>query len=352
MSKKYYLNDHGLVTYNELIKKKISELVSFDVSVLDELPDTGVDHILYLIPSKSELEENVRDEYLWVDEKWEMIGSTAIDLDNYYTKDEVDASIQNISINALNDSLIVNNSSISFSSDTSYIYLSTSDNKLLLNSSIITLADASNDSTGLAIAQDVYQKLSDVEEVVATSVITMANKIGLNSSLNLVWSEDSGLTEETIKDAVEDITESIQTLQTNKLDKNYTANKIYGTDSLGVQTVYTLGNGLAFNNGQIICNNSPIIPEETVGNDILTKTLEPNKVYIFESRTNNLTLTLGTPISGIVNEYHMFIYTGSSAPTITFPSGISWTGSAAPTIAASKTYEISILNKIAAYFEV
>ena len=93
MAKKYYLNDHGLVTYNELIKRKISELVNFDVSVLDELPATGEEHILYLIPSKSELEKNVRDEYLWVDEKWEIIGSTAIDLDKYYTKDEVDASL-------------------------------------------------------------------------------------------------------------------------------------------------------------------------------------------------------------------------------------------------------------------
>ena len=99
MAKKYYLDDHGLVTYNELIKKKISELVSFDVSVLDELPATGVEHILYLIPSKSEMEENVRDEYLWIVDSstsvgvWECIGSTAINLDNYYTKDEIDASL-------------------------------------------------------------------------------------------------------------------------------------------------------------------------------------------------------------------------------------------------------------------
>ena len=139
---------------------------------------------------------------------------------------------------------------------------------------------------------------------------------------------------------------SITSLQTDKLDKVYTANKIYGTDSLGAQTSYTLGNGLSFDNGQIECNIDTTIPEETVGNDVLSKTLEPNKVYIFESRTNNLILTLGTPTSGIVNEYHMFIYAGSTAPTITFPSGISWVGDA-PNIEANKTYEISILNNIA-----
>ena len=138
----------------------------------------------------------------------------------------------------------------------------------------------------------------------------------------------------------------ITALQTDKLDKNYTANKIYGTDSLGAQTVYTLGDGLAFDNGQIKCTINPTIPEETVGNDVLAKTLEPNKVYIFESRTNNLTLTLGTPTSGIVNEYHMFIYTGETAPVITFPSEISWVGGA-PNIKENKTYEVSILNNIA-----
>jgi len=210
MAKKYYLNDHGLVTYNELIKKKISELVSFDVSVLDELPDAGVEHILYLIPSKTELEKNVRDEYLWVDEKWEIIGSTAIDLDNYYTKDEVDASIQNISINALNNSIIVNDSSILVNSDTSYIQLSASDNKLLLNSNIITLADASNGLTGLAIAQDVYKELSDVEEVTAASITTMSDSLGLGESLNPNWSQGSGINEaSTYREVIEELHDQV-----------------------------------------------------------------------------------------------------------------------------------------------
>ena len=139
---------------------------------------------------------------------------------------------------------------------------------------------------------------------------------------------------------------SITELQTDKLDKVNTANKIYGTDSLGAQTSYTLGNGLGFDNGKIVCNIDPTIPEETVGNEVSSKTLEPNKVYIFESRTNNLTLKLGTATSGIVNEYHMFIYTGETAPVIKFPSGISWVGDA-HTIEANTKYEVSILNNIA-----
>lgn len=200
MAKKYYLDDHGLVTYNELIKKKISELVSFDVKVVDSLPLTGEEHILYLVPNAQD--PNIHDEYLWVDEKWELIGNTTINLDDYYTKEEIDSSIsvinssiQNISINALNDSLIVNNSSISFNSDTSYIHLSASDDKLLLNSSIITLADASNGSTGLAMATDIYDELTKVEKVTAAAITTMTETLGLDESLNPNWSQESGINE-------------------------------------------------------------------------------------------------------------------------------------------------------------
>ena len=214
---RYYLNEHGLVTYNNIIKEKIAELVGFEVKIVDSLPLTGEEHILYLVPNAQD--PNIHDEYLWVDEKWELIGSTTINLDDYYTKEEIDSSIsvinssiQNISINALNDSLIVSNSSISFNSDTSYIHLSAGDNKLLLNSSIITLADAPNGSAGLAIAQDVYNELTKVEEVTATSQIQIANKVGLDSSLNLSWSEESGLSEETIKEAIENILSQISLL--------------------------------------------------------------------------------------------------------------------------------------------
>jgi hypothetical protein len=39
--------------------------------------------------------------------------------------------------------------------------------------------------------------------------------------------------------------------------------------------------------------------------------------------------------------------TGSTAPTITWPSGITWFGGSAPTINENKTYQISIQNNLA-----
>lgn len=94
------------------------------------------------------------------------------------------------------------------------------------------------------------------------------------------------------------------------------------------------------------------IPTLTIPDTTAAQVLTPNVLYIFSTRTSTLTLTLGTPIDGIANEYHFFIVCGSTAPTVNFPSGITWNGENAPEIAANKKYEISILNNIAAYFEV
>lgn len=94
------------------------------------------------------------------------------------------------------------------------------------------------------------------------------------------------------------------------------------------------------------------IPTLTIPDSTASQELAPNVLYIFATRTSTLTLILGTPIVGIANEYHFFVVCGSTAPTINFPAGITWNGGSAPTIAADKTYEVSILNNVAAYFEV
>lgn len=93
------------------------------------------------------------------------------------------------------------------------------------------------------------------------------------------------------------------------------------------------------------------VPRIEVGNEILLQVLEPNTLYIFTARTNNLTLTLGTPVEGKASEYHLLILTGESAPSVTWPDGISWNGGDGPTISEEKTYEVSIMENIALFIE-
>lgn len=61
---------------------------------------------------------------------------------------------------------------------------------------------------------------------------------------------DSGITSAKVT-KYEGYNTSIGALQTDKLDKVYTANKIYGTNNLGTQISYIAGDGISFNNGQI-----------------------------------------------------------------------------------------------------
>lgn len=88
---------------------------NFEAVVADELPTASADTMgkMYLIPSADPQEQNVRDEYITINTdnvySWEQIGSTAIDLSDYYTKDEVDEIIEteeeviSTALNKLND---------------------------------------------------------------------------------------------------------------------------------------------------------------------------------------------------------------------------------------------------------
>ena len=39
---------------------------------------------------------NIYEEYMWINNSWELIGSTEVDMTNYYTRDEIDSSLGNI----------------------------------------------------------------------------------------------------------------------------------------------------------------------------------------------------------------------------------------------------------------
>lgn len=80
-------------TYNqEQINSLIGSITTINFKIVDSLPGTGENNLIYLVPSSKQEEKNVKDEYIWVDDSWELIGSTKIDLSNYYTRDEVNST--------------------------------------------------------------------------------------------------------------------------------------------------------------------------------------------------------------------------------------------------------------------
>ena len=56
-----------------------------EIEIVDELPETGQEGILYLVPAEDSDEGNLYEEYVWVNDAWEQVGSASIDLSAYPT---------------------------------------------------------------------------------------------------------------------------------------------------------------------------------------------------------------------------------------------------------------------------
>lgn len=75
------------VTKDEL-KAEILKLKGLSIEVLDTLPESGKAGVIYFIKTATQGTQNLFDEYAWVQNKWEMIGSKSIDLSQYVEKAE------------------------------------------------------------------------------------------------------------------------------------------------------------------------------------------------------------------------------------------------------------------------
>lgn len=86
------------------VQAAIAAAGNIHIEVVTELPVTGQNNILYLVPKSTSASQNVYDEYIWTTvvsvSQWEKIGSTEVDLSNYYTKTETNTQI-NGSVNSI-----------------------------------------------------------------------------------------------------------------------------------------------------------------------------------------------------------------------------------------------------------
>lgn len=71
-----------------ILKEMISNLVNLRLQIVAELPERGETNIIYLIQKDGEAPDTY-DEYVYIEDKWEKIGNTDVDLSNYYTKEDV-----------------------------------------------------------------------------------------------------------------------------------------------------------------------------------------------------------------------------------------------------------------------
>lgn len=81
-------------------KTEVDELIGglsrLEIKVVDSLPATGEFGYIYLVPAASSKTKNVKDEYIWIGNDWELIGSTQFKLD--IVQDESGISINNVGL--------------------------------------------------------------------------------------------------------------------------------------------------------------------------------------------------------------------------------------------------------------
>ena len=69
------------------------------ITIVESLPIENIDsNKIYLVPSSTTGSSSIYDEYLYIGERWELIGSTQVDLSNYYTKTEADSNYAKLSL--------------------------------------------------------------------------------------------------------------------------------------------------------------------------------------------------------------------------------------------------------------
>ena len=70
----------------------VSQASGLHREIVNSLPATGDEHVIYMVPKTGSGNDNY-DEYMWINGSYEFIGSTAVDLTDYYNKTQVDTAL-------------------------------------------------------------------------------------------------------------------------------------------------------------------------------------------------------------------------------------------------------------------
>ena len=171
----YYLKSD---TYTKTeVQQLIAAVKQFTYEVVNELPTASASTMnkIYLVPSSDPGTLNVKDEYITIATEteeggqtvttysWELIGSTQIDLSNYYTKTQTDSAISNALTTALAD------------------YSTTSEmNTAITNALNTALADYSTTTemtAAIAAAIANYYTKSEVDALIADFITKSVNDL-------------------------------------------------------------------------------------------------------------------------------------------------------------------------------
>lgn len=103
------------------LQGQVAGVISFNYNVVDELPSEGVKGTIYLVHQETTTENNIYNEFLWINDKWELIGNTSIDLTQYATKTDLeskqDTLVSGVNIKTINNQSILGSGNLTISGD-------------------------------------------------------------------------------------------------------------------------------------------------------------------------------------------------------------------------------------------
>lgn len=80
-----FTNDSNYQTDTQVttaINNALNDITGFSAVIVEALPTTGEANKIYLV-AKTGTAEDSYNEYMWINSKWEFIGSTAVDMTGY-----------------------------------------------------------------------------------------------------------------------------------------------------------------------------------------------------------------------------------------------------------------------------
>ncbi len=81
------------------LQNQINALRQFNIEIADALPTTGVANTLYLVPAGNTADSDIKAEYLWINNAWEKIGTTAVSI-------TVDSALSTTSVNPVQNKVV------------------------------------------------------------------------------------------------------------------------------------------------------------------------------------------------------------------------------------------------------
>lgn len=214
------------------INSQINSLIGFTATIVNSLPSTGEVGVMYLkLNTSASVEGNIYDEYIWVNNKFEKIGSTetTVDLSGYVTQTEMNTQLANKA-----------NTNHSHTSDSINLEEGSDDDMWMYEYGI------TRQSSVNCYVYDHEKKLENIDDganktVVDSSLSSSSKNPVQNKVVNSALNGKSNTGHEHTSDEIHyayDQNVSVTTILENKAAKNHTHNYIPSTVS---QTVFGSG---------------------------------------------------------------------------------------------------------------